>query len=333
MREDLPCSQVVPRKFLIQVASVAVVGFLFTTVMPDFALFNHGPRYNLANAFETGFDSSFLVTADEGFIAKAPLPTQKGDYSSVKGVTEYVVELGDTISAIAEKFGVSNQTVMINNGLYNADRLSIGEKLAILPVDGVLHKVTKGQDLAGVARVYGVKKELIAKQNGLDDDLLEAGVSIIVPKATRKVYTASSPSNNLMGTIANVKYVDTGKNLLFPTKGQYTQYFHRWHYAVDISNPEMPPIYAADNGRVVKSQCGWNGGYGCHVIVDHENGMVTLYAHLAHIADSAKLGSIVNRGQILGKMGRTGRVYGPTGIHLHFEVRVNGLKKNPIAYF
>jgi len=82
---------------------------------------------------------------------------------------------------------------------------------------------------------------------------------------------------------------------------------------------------------VVKSQCGWNGGYGCVVVLDHGDGFQTLYAHLSELA--AAVGDSVGQGSQIGTMGNTGRVYGATGIHLHFEVVDNGVKKNPLAYY
>jgi murein DD-endopeptidase MepM/ murein hydrolase activator NlpD len=124
--------------------------------------------------------------------------------------------------------------------------------------------------------------------------------------------------------------VKSGK-LLFPTIGKYTQYFKPGHYAVDIANQQAPENLAADAGVVEKAKCGWNGGYGCYVMLNHGNGMQTLYAHMGKIF--VTVGEQVTRGQVIGKMGNTGRVYGMTGIHLHFEVIINGVKRNPIAFF
>ena len=120
------------------------------------------------------------------------------------------------------------------------------------------------------------------------------------------------------------------KKLVWPTQGKISQGFRRGHYAIDISNRNRPPIFTADSGKVIKASFGWNGGYGNHIIVDHGNGMQTLYAHMQTLA--VKVGDEVARGQIIGKMGNTGRVYGATGIHLHFEVRIGGVKKSPLAY-
>lgn len=110
----------------------------------------------------------------------------------------------------------------------------------------------------------------------------------------------------------------------------YTQYYNPGHYAVDIQQKGGGPIYAAEAGTVVRADTGWNGGYGNVIEIDHGNGLITLYAHNKELY--VKVGDQVTRGQNISFMGNTGRVYGKTGIHVHFEVIVNGVKKNPLLY-
>jgi len=157
---------------------------------------------------------------------------------------------------------------------------------------------------------------------------------VVGAKNRQPIYTTPSqgsvPSIN-PGINYAIPYTETAGRLLFPTIGKYTQYFSAGHYAIDIANNSSPPIYAAESGVIEKSQCGWSGGYGCHVIINHENGMKTLYAHMRRL--DVTIGERVARGQILGQMGNTGRVYGRTGIHLHFEVNIDGIKRNPVAFF
>src|SRR5690606_11476883 len=95
-----------------------------------------------------------------------------------------------------------------------------------------------------------------------------------------------------------------------------SQGFRFYHQAIDIANKAGGAILAADAGTVTVA--GWpdNYGYGNRVMIDHGNGMVTLYAHMSRIR--VVVGQTVNRGDIIGDMGSTGR---STGTHLHFEVR------------
>ncbi len=118
----------------------------------------------------------------------------------------------------------------------------------------------------------------------------------------------------------------TGK-LLWPTGGVITQYPIWYHNAFDIANPGAPGVMAADTGNVTVPGF-MRYGYGNQIVVDHGNGFSTLYAHLSEIY--VKTGDRVSRGQVIGRMGSTGR---STGTHLHFETRVNGVAVNPAGYF
>ena len=109
-----------------------------------------------------------------------------------------------------------------------------------------------------------------------------------------------------------------------------TQYFHAGHYALDMQEKGGGPVYAAEAGTVTRADTGWNGGYGNIIEIDHGNGLITLYGHNKSFDVSA--GQTVQRGQKIANMGNTGLVYGATGIHVHFEVQVNGVKKNPLVY-
>ena len=97
--------------------------------------------------------------------------------------------------------------------------------------------------------------------------------------------------------------------------------------AFDIANPAAPGIMAADSGIVVLAEYS-RYGYGNHVIVDHGGGLSTLYGHLTE--SYVKVGDRVSRGQVIAKMGSTGR---STGTHLHFETRVNSVPVNPGQFF
>lgn len=118
--------------------------------------------------------------------------------------------------------------------------------------------------------------------------------------------------------------------MVWPVKGRVTSYYGwRWgsfHSGIDIAASTGTPVLAADNGMV--SFRGWNGGYGRLVLIDHGNGLVTAYAHLNDYA--VNMGATVQKGQVIGYVGSSGNSTGP---HLHFEVRVNGVAKNPLDYY
>ncbi len=117
-----------------------------------------------------------------------------------------------------------------------------------------------------------------------------------------------------------------------PTEGALTQTFHEGHPAIDIANKTPnTPIYAAADGIVTKTDTGWSGGSGNNIWIDHGNGYETHYAHLQEFY--VQEGDTVKQGEVIGTMGNTGRVYGTTGIHLHFELSYHGTKVNPLEYF
>jgi len=98
-----------------------------------------------------------------------------------------------------------------------------------------------------------------------------------------------------------------------------------FHTGIDISAPYGTPVSVTADGRVVYA--GWIRGYGYTVIVYHGYGFATLYAHLSSIY--VGYGDRVVKAQIIGKVGNTGRSFGP---HLHYEVLKYGIRQNPIAY-
>jgi murein DD-endopeptidase MepM/ murein hydrolase activator NlpD len=117
--------------------------------------------------------------------------------------------------------------------------------------------------------------------------------------------------------------------LVWPVSGSVTSsYGWRWgrmHEGVDIGAGYGAPIYAAAAGSVI--WCGWNGGYGNLVVLDHGGNLATAYGHQSSIAVSC--GQSVSQGQVIGYVGSTGRSTGP---HLHFEVRINGGAVDPLGY-
>ena len=111
------------------------------------------------------------------------------------------------------------------------------------------------------------------------------------------------------------------------TNGQITNGYKAGHYALDIADRSKPPIWASRSGTVTTAKYGWNGGYGNYIIIDHGDGYQTLYAHNEELY--VEEGEKVEKGQVIAKMGNTGRVYGATGIHVHYECVSDGVKINP----
>ncbi|WP_454975970.1 M23 family metallopeptidase [Capnocytophaga bilenii] len=101
----------------------------------------------------------------------------------------------------------------------------------------------------------------------------------------------------------------------------------KFHYGMDFSSPQGTPVYAAGDGVVIRADDG-SSGYGNHIRIDHGYGYVTLYGHLS--AYNVRAGQKVKRGDLIGKVGSTGRSEAP---HLHYEVMKNGEHINPIHFY
>lgn len=248
-------------------------------------------------------------------------------------IVEYVVKDGDTVSEIAAKYGLKVTTVLWANNLGPRDYIRPGDKLKILATDGVAHTVKKGDNLSKIAKKYDVDIEKIKEYNKLTDtSIIKPGQTLIIPGA--KISTYAAPRRQ--STFSRIKdifippkaIVPTGVQMIWPTTGRtITQYFTWRHHALDIDGTYSSPIYASDSGKVVRVKGGWSGGYGLHIVIDHGNGIKTLYAHLSKVY--VNVGQYVEKGDTIAMMGTTGR---STGTHLHFEVRSGGRAVNPLNY-
>lgn len=285
---------------------------------------------SLANTdFDYGEDT--FIADESGYFTKTTSAPVSSELRT-KSIT-HIVGANETISGIAALYGVKAQTIIWENNI-DPNRIRTGEKIAVPPFDGVGYTVKSGDTASKIAARYKVPADDILTKNNTTE--LIKGEKIFVPNA-KPIYeyrNTTSRGTSLPRTqmADNSSRPNMGKPFVFPTMGNLTQGFKRGHYAIDIANPTKPPVWAAADGTVIKAENGkWNGGYGNYAIIQHENGLQTLYGHLDYLSVSP--GDKVKQGQVIGKMGRTGRVRGATGIHLHFEVINNGAKKVPSLYY
>ena len=263
------------------------------------------------------------------FPAAAPHTIIPDRTVTVEEVKTYVVQPGDTIFGIADQFGLSPETIQWTNPALedNPDLLSVGQELTILPLDGVYHQVGSDDTIEGIAATFKADPEAIINYhlNELDPEnpVIKAGQWLIIPGGSKpykpkyvSVAHANAPQSAQGGT----------GTFQWPTNGTITQEFWSGHRALDIGAWTGAPIYAADSGYVTAAQ--WDDtGYGRMIIIDHGNGFKTLYAHLSVLYVS--VGDEVTQGQQIGEMGSTGNSTGP---HLHFEVILNGVQRNPWGF-
>lgn len=313
-------------------------------------LFLHGSILGLAfSVFVAGgvLTSSTVVSGSFPGVAANPLVAGSSDDLSAAGVItstitpvtiisdkprdktiEYEVISGDTVSQVAEKFGVSENTILWENDLSSDSTIRAGQKLSVLPVSGVVAKVAPGDTIYSLAKKYQANAQAIIDFpfNDIGDDFqLASGQLLIIPDGAPPAAPKPAPTQYLASV--NIPVADLGSSqFIWPISGGISQYFAWYHPGVDITNSPGTPVRASDSGTVVVA--GWldNYGYGNRVIIDHGNGFRTLYAHLSAIYVAP--GQTVSKGDVIGAVGSTGRSTGP---HLHIEIIKDGVHLNPLG--
>ncbi len=288
----------------------------------------------------SGVESSFELQEQAPLEDQATVAVKdKIDTENRKSIEEYTVQEGDTLYGIAQKFGLSINTILWANNLSVNSVLRPGDKLTILPVDGVKYTVKSGDTLSRIASKYNVEQDKIESYNGLESgDVLSIGQELIIPggtqiaattstsKAISRIISKPSTSTSSSSSAAQISSGASAGSMIWPTDLHViTQYFSWKHNGLDIDCYYDNDNYAAAAGYVTIA--GWRGGYGYLVEIDHGNGIKTRYGH--HAALYVKQGDYVYQGQPIGRCGTTGN---STGTHLHFEVIVNGVRRNPLEY-
>jgi len=280
-------------------------------------------------------ESLFLVSADNVLI-KPNFATK--DAGIKRDIQAYTVKKGDSVSKIASSFGVSVQTITYENKLVDSDYLKLGQVLNIVPTPpsgwAIKHVVKSGETIESIAKAYKVDAEAILEFNAIEvPEDIDVGEELIIPDAkiqipeARKSQIATYNRVDIKRVAVPGDFVGSVTGLIWPlVTRNITQYFSSRHKGVDISNGERPQFWAASGGIVELS--GWDGGYGQSVVLNHGNGVKTRYAHASELYVTA--GDNVEQGQIIGRVGNTGRTYGRTGNHLHFEVIKSGGKVDPL---
>ncbi len=275
----------------------------------------------------------------QGSIVKPSL-TGSAQSLAFDTVEYYIVQGGDTIGSIAEDFGVTQDTILKENNLSATSLIQPGQKLTVIVTDSgqaASHRVKKGETLDKIAKTYGVTGESIVAFNELADasQIQEGDVLIIdggkkpeeiKPRVTVPSNTGSRVGQFFSPSTTTEKGGNSGGSLGWPARSRrVNRGVVSGHVALDIDGDVGNPIFSADSGVVASA--GWGRGYGLHVIVNHGNGLQTLYAHMK--TSYVKAGQSVGRGEALGEIGLTGWT---TGAHVHFETRSGGRAINPWNY-
>jgi LysM repeat protein len=263
---------------------------------------------------------------------------------SRKEVVNYTVAVGDSLFGIAKRYEIEPESVLwANSDILNDDPhlISVGVKLKIPPVDGILYKWKEGDKLDEVAAKFNASVDDILLYIGNDLDMtnpvVEPGALLMIPDGYRPFQTWVVPV--VAGDDSGVTAQIAGPGSCSPSGGYYGTFSFVWptpyygiisgndywsgHQAIDAQCFQGDSIFASDSGVIIYAGP-ISGGYGNLVAIDHQNGYLTLYAHLNGF--NMACGQSVSQGQVIGFCGSTGN---STGAHLHFEVRQNGGFVNP----
>ena len=271
-------------------------------------------------------------------------------YSTKTAEVTYEVKKGDTWSQIAAKNDMSSAELLALNPGYNINKLQIGEVLTlsasvpyltmtVVKQERYLDDVSYNIEYTDSADLYQGDYKVTSKGEYGKADVMAKATYVNGEETERTILssvTLKEPVTEyqLRGTKARPTWMPTG-SFRWPTSGRISSYFggrkspggigSTNHKGIDIAVPRGTPIYAADGGTVTYS--GWMSGYGYLVQIDHGNGYVTRYGHNSSLTVS--VGQHVYKGQQVARAGSTGN---STGNHCHFEVRYNGVAKNPLNY-
>ncbi len=269
---------------------------------------------------ESSSDDLDMMQATTGSLR---ISTEDIDFPVSDTISVYEVKKGDTLVTVAKLFNVSKNTIMWANDM-KSERISPGDVLVILPMTGIKHTIKKGDSIVSLAKKYKADKEDIAKFNGVTEDTdLAVGDTLLIPDGEIAMVAQPQKTTTSKNGVVKTKILNTYSYsapsgfLIRPVVGgRRTQGIHG-HNGVDIASTPGTPILASASGRVIVAKVGgYNGGYGNMIIISHDNGVQTVYAHLRSVG--VKNGQQVDQGEQIGELGNTGRSTGP---HLHFEVR------------
>jgi len=253
---------------------------------------------------ESAVDMTLAVASEEqqGFVG-ADSVTDRFTTKPTELEIQYTVQPGDTVSGIAQRYGLHVATLVNRNNLSTAEIESIkpGKTIVIPPQD-----------------TSDSKDWLVALNKQKEEERVKA----LVARQRAATLSRSSSRSSARTGYSGV----AGLNFIVPIhhNGISRGLILDVHYGIDYRANIGTPVMAAQTGKVVQTTGGWGGGFGNSILVDHGNGLTTRYAHLSRI--SVRVGRIVSRGQVIGYSGNTGNSTGP---HLHFETRLHGRAINP----
>ncbi|MGH2450662.1 MAG: peptidoglycan DD-metalloendopeptidase family protein [Candidatus Limnocylindria bacterium] len=305
--------------FVLQVVAYAAVLFVVVAIALTVSARGQEPPYG-ARAFSAHTGAARAIAAPRSPLTVASEPPFV--------VREHLVGLGEDLLSVAAQYGVTPQTIAINNGIDDSAEVRPGTLLRVPTADVALYTVQRGDTVESIAARFGLPAEVVRERNRLyfEPENASPGSVIVLPAAdggyaTHRLHISEPPR-----VFQLPRGGTAGRGLIqLPVNGFVTQRYHFYHRGVDIAAPYGSPIRSADAGTVTSRGVVPVGGL--HVCVRHDWGLETCYYHASEVA--VEVGQRVAAGQRIAAIGMTGTTTGP---HVHWEARTHGALVDPLAY-
>ena len=254
-------------------------------------------------------------------------------FNDVLDQLDYLGAVATQDKRVAAQVGTAKVQVREQRATTTKVRRSVSQETHVINARVQQQAILRGELLSSKGRLANARADksraLVITRKQVEDEIQESKALEAASAELAAKLRASSAQAGSVASGSSTSSGATSSGFAWPLTGPITSPFGmRWgtlHPGIDIGVPTGTPIHAAGDGTVI--WCGWMSGYGNLVMIDHHNGLATLYGHQSRIAVSCN--QQVSQGDTIGYVGCTGFCTGP---HVHFEVRVNGNPVDPLGY-
>lgn len=293
----------------------AGIGGFETSAVPQFT-----------EVLEDSFESQNVITGEDNLDLMAQVfdedEAESKDVSSLElCYSIYRIKSGDMIGFIADRFGVTQDTIISVNNIRQSRNIQIGQYLKIPSMPGIIYTIKNDSEtIQSISDKYEISAEKCARVNSLSlDAKLTPGKTLFLPDAELDWTTRQEINGDLFHKPIKARYYLSSR---FGWRASPFTGKRSYHSGVDMACPQGTNVYAALSGKV--TTVGYNSVYGNYIIITHHSGYKTLYGHLS--ATLVSKGEKVFTDTKIGKVGSTGMSTGP---HLHFTVFKFGKTVDP----
>ena len=254
-------------------------------------------------------------------------------FDDVLDQLDYLGAIAVQDKKVATQVATAKRQIKRQRAVTTKARSNVRQEAQVISARVQQQAILRGELLSSKGKLAGARsgksRALVITRKEVADEIRESQALEAASAQLAAKLRASSEQAGSVATTGSSSGEPSSSGFVWPLQGPITSPFGmRWgtlHPGIDIGVPTGTPIHAAAGGTVI--WCGWMSGYGNLVMIDHHNGLATLYGHQSRIGVGCN--EQVSQGQVIGYVGCTGFCTGP---HLHFEVRLNGTPVDPIGY-